>query len=138
MKIFLTSILVAVLLLVGSVLWSKDMQKNDADIISTEGLHSHPELSIYVNDEKQEIPMNIGLMGKHKPIHTHEDLPIIHLEFTGIVRKQDITLGEFFKSWGKDMESFGTDMVMAVNDEVNTEHESYVMQDKDKIELRFN
>ena len=74
----------------------------------------------------------------HRPIHTHDDLPLIHLEFSGMVRQQDITLGQFFKNWDKDMRSFGTNMNMTVNGEENTEYENYVMHDKDKIELRFD
>src|SRR3989344_1525375 len=137
MKTFLTLSVIAVLLLGGAVWFSRTIQTNDTGIISTNGLHWHPELEIYVNGEKQEVPQNIGLTGVHQPMHTHDDLPIIHLEFQGIVRKQDLVLGQFFKNWGKDMSSFGANMKMTVNGIENTELENYVMQDKDKIELRY-
>lgn len=111
----------------------------ESDIISKNSIHWHPELFIYVNGEKQEIPANIGLGAVHQPIHTHDDNKegIIHLEFPGLVRQNDIRLGQFFKNWGKDIRSFGANMKMTVNGEENTEYENYLMQDKDKIELRY-
>lgn len=111
----------------------------EGDIISRNGFHWHPELTIYVKGEKQEFPANIGIGAVHQPIHTHDDASqgIVHLEFQGLVRKQDITLSQFFKSWGKDIRSFGTNLKMTVNGAENTEYENYLMQDKDKIELRY-
>lgn len=111
----------------------------ESDIISRNSLHWHAELAIYVKGEERKIPANIGLGAVHQPIHTHDDASqgVIHLEFSGLVRKQDITLGNFFKNWGKEMRSFGTDMIMTVNGKENTEYENYIMRDKDKIELRF-
>ena len=35
------------------------------------------------------------------------------------------------------MWSFGTNVKMTVNGKENTEYENYAMQDKDKIELRY-
>ena len=99
MKAFLIATGVVILLLVGSFWWSGNIQSNEPDIISTTGIHWHPELEIFVEGEKIEIPQNTGLIGKHSPIHTHEDLPIIHLEFEGIVRKDDVRLSRFFEVW---------------------------------------
>ena len=113
------------------------------DIVSRNGFHWHPELTIYIKGVKQEIPANIGLpagMGAvHQPIHTHDDSGqgIVHMEFEGLVQKRDTTLGQFFKNWGKDMRSFGANMKMTVNGQENTEYENYIMQDKDKIELYY-
>ena len=137
MKNLLIIIGLAVLFLVGSVWWSKGLQKNNPDIVSRNGLHWHPELTIYIKGEKIEIPQNIGIGAIHLPIHTHDDLPLIHLEFQGLVRKDDITLGQFFKNWGKEIQSFGPNVKMTVDGVENIELENYVMQDKDKIELRF-
>lgn len=112
---------------------------SELDIVSRNGFHWHLELVIYVKGEKQNIPMNIGIGAIHQPIHTHEDSVqgIIHMEFQGLVLKQDITMGRFFKNWGKDMRSFGANIKMAVNGKENIEYENYIMRDKDKIELRF-
>ena len=125
----------------------------EPDIVSRTGIHWHPVLAIYVKGEKQEIPTNIGIGAVHQPMHTHDSTGTIHLEFQGLVRKQDIILGQFFKNWGKDMQSFGSNMQpsdeqgsteasrpnvkMTVNGEENIEYENYVMHDKDIIELRF-
>ena len=137
-KIFAISILVFALLM-GAAWWSKTLQRNDANIISTNGIHWHPKLAIYVKGEKLEIPANIGIGTVHLPVHTHEDITsdIIHLEFGSMVRKQDILLKEFFKSWNKDINSFGSTVKMTVNGEENTEFENYLIQEGDKIEIRY-
>ncbi len=129
-----------VVLIIGLLVWSKFLQNNDPEIISRSGLHWHPELVVYVKGEKQEIPANLGLGAVHKPIHTHtEDAAqgVIHLEFQGLVQKDDTKLGQFFTIWGKDIGVFGTNMKMTVNGKENTEYENYLMQDKDKIELHY-
>ena len=75
----------------------------------------------------------------HQPIHTHDDSNqgIVHMEFQGLVRKDNATLGQFLKGWGKDINSFGTNVKMTVNGQENAELENYVMQDQDKIELHY-
>jgi len=123
----------------GMIWWSKSLQENNPDILSRNGFHWHPEVTIYVKEEKQEIPANIGIGAVHQPIHTHDDSNqgILHMEFQGLVRKENATLGQFLKGWGKDINSFGTNVKMTVNGQENTELENYVMQDQDKIELRY-
>lgn len=152
MKGFLVSAAVVVALVGGAIWWSKSLQSSDPDIIARNGIHWHPELSIIVQGEKQIIPPNIGIGGKYAAyptfdprmgmtaIHTHDDANqgIIHFEFPGIVRKQDLTLGQFLKIWGRDIDSFGSDVTMTVNGEPNSELGDYVMEDTDKIELRYN
>ncbi|MEK7634798.1 MAG: hypothetical protein AAB396_02905 [Patescibacteria group bacterium] len=127
--------------LIGGIVWYIATRPPilESDIISRNAIHWHPELTIYVKDKKQEIPMNIGIGAIHQPVHTHDDNDqgIIHLEFQGLVKKQNITLGQFFKNWGKDIRSFGANMKMIVNGKENTEYENYIMRDNDKIELRY-
>src|SRR3989344_3325474 len=122
----------------GSIWWSRSMQSKDPDMISREGLHWHPILEVYVNGEKQVIPANIGIGGQYSslpmgmsPIHTHDDAVdgVVHLEFSGLVRKDDITLGKFIENWGKDINSFGSDVKMTVNGAENVELGNYVMRD---------
>ena len=137
MKTGISIVGVVVALLIGSTWLSNSLQNSDPDVLAGNGLHSHPLLEIYVKGEKVEIPQNIGLGATHRPVHTHDDLPIIHLEFSGVVRKEDVMLGEFFKSWNRDMRSFGSIVHMTVNGKENTEYENYVMRDGDKIELRY-
>ncbi len=113
-------------------------QISESDIISRMGIHTHPELAIYVKGIKQEMPASLGVRPSFMaPVHTHEPNGVIHLEFQGLVQKKDITLEQFFKIWGKDINSFGTNMKMTVNGKESTDYGNYLMQDKDKIELRY-
>jgi hypothetical protein len=141
---------IALLLIIGGVWWSKSPQSNDPNIISTNGVHWHPHLTIYVNGEKQDVPANIGVGMQYASmptfdqnmrmtaIHTHEPDGTIHFEFPGIVTREDTTLSNFFKIWGKDMMSdFGILVSMTVNGEEATELGEYEMKDGDEIELRY-
>lgn len=107
----------------------------ESEIASRKGMHWHPELAIYVKGVKQKFPANLA--GGASPINTHEANGIIHLESQGLVLKNEILLGQFFKIWGKDIRSFGANMKMTVNGQENVDYENYVMRDKDKIELNF-
>lgn len=131
--------LALVILPIGGLIWYSVTRPPipESDIVSRNGLHWHPELAIYVKGVKQEIPANIGLVGVEMPVHTHDSTGVIHLEMSGLVRKEDVMLGQFFKVWGKDIRSFGANMKMTVNGKENTAYENYVMHDKDKIELYF-
>ena len=144
----------AILLLIGGVWWTNALQDSDPSVISRNGLHWHPTLTIYVKGEKQEIPQGIGLGAVHLPMHTHDDLPIIHLEFSGVVKEEDLMLGHLFTNWGNDMRSFGSNVLpsdergsteasrpnvhMTVNGVENIEYERYIMRDKDVIELHYD
>lgn len=139
----------AILLLIGGVWWSNSVQESNPDIISTRGVHWHPQIEIYVKGEKQGIPANIGVGPQYASMptfdasmrmtamHTHEPDGTIHLEFPARVTREDTTLGNFFMIWGKDFMSFGSSVTMTVNDKENTELENYEMKDGDKIELRY-
>lgn len=142
--------LVAALLIVGGIAWLRTSENNDPSIIARNGLHWHPTLEIYVRGEKIEIPGDIGVGPEYAgmptydaamrmtAMHTHDDVPVIHLEFPGLVRKDDITLGQFFTIWGKDMRSFGANMRMTVNGVESTELENYVMKEGDVITLQYD
>lgn len=120
---------------------------DEADVVSTNGLHYHSVLSILIDGESQPIPSNVGLVGGHSPMHTHELDGTVHMEFErGVVTKDDLRLSSFFKIWGKKFNSQeildksvsdeGT-ITMSVNGEDNTEFENYVMQEGDKIEIKY-
>jgi len=128
---------VAAILLVGGAWWSQSRIAQDPSVVITDGIHWHPELQIYVRGEQVAIPQNVGLAGVHSPIHTHDDLPIIHMEFANAVTNEDTRLGNFFRVWGKDFMEFGSAVTMTVNGEVNTEYADYQMRDGDSIELRY-
>lgn len=130
----------AVFAVVGIIIYSTQQKTpaQESEIVSRTGLHWHPALAISVQGVHQEIPAGIGLGVVHKPMHTHDADGIIHLEFPGLVKKSDLQLGQFFKNWGKDMRSFGASLKMIVNGKENTEYEQYVLQDNDRIELRYD
>ncbi len=134
---------VGVLLVAGSIgalVWyvATLPPTSEDEIISRSGIHWHSELTVYVKGVKQDIPTDIGLGTVHKPVHTHDVSGTIHLEFQGLTRKQDTTLGQFFKNWGKNPDDLGPLTTMTVNGGENTEFMNYHMRDKDKIEIRFD
>ena len=132
-------VIVALAVGIGTLGWYITSRPSipEGEIISRRGLHWHPELTIFVKDEEQKIPANIGIGAVHNPIHTHDASGVIHLEFSGLVRKDDIKLGRFFEVWGKDFMEFGSGVIMMVNGEENKEPGDYQMKDGDKIELRY-
>lgn len=133
---------------IGTLGWwiAKQPQTPPSEIISRSGIHWHPELSIDIKGAKQEISANIGIGINHQPMHTHDTTGVLHLEIQGFVTKDGTKLGRFFKIWGKEFNSNcifdscngpGGKVKMLVNGRENTEFENYPMQDKDKIELRY-
>lgn len=118
----------------------------EADVVSRSGLHRHVQLTILINGRVQDIPANLGIGVRHNPIHTHDRDSVIHLEFEGFVTMDDLRLREFFKVWGKRFDRNcileycnGPDgnVKMLVNGQENQEFESYVMKDKDVIEITY-
>lgn len=151
-------VIIIIVIFIAGIFWSKSLQNNDPNFVSRSGIHWHPTLSIVIDGESQEIPDNIGLIGGHKPIHTHNDEADLketggveaghkplHLEFDSAVKADDIRLGVFFKTWGKTFNSqcifdYCADsgaIGMFVNDKLNTDFDNYIMRDKDKIEIVY-
>lgn len=144
--------IVLVTALVGAGVWALIRYERskpptpEGDILSKNGFHWHPELSISIKGEKQEIAANIGIGAVHKELHTHDATGVVHMEMQGLVTKDETTLGAFFKSWGKQFNANcifdscnGPDgtVKMFVNGKENTEFENYLMKDKDKIEIKY-
>ena len=125
-------------LLVGGSWWSRSLQAKDPNVIATNGLHWHAHLVIEVGTTTVAIPAGIGLGAAEMAIHTHDATGEIHMECGGVVHKKDLTLGQFFKVWGKDINSFGTNMRMTVNGTPNTEYGAYEMHDGDNIVLIYD
>ncbi|MBX4210753.1 hypothetical protein KW783_02150 [Candidatus Parcubacteria bacterium] len=150
-KIFIL-IAVVIILFVGAVVWSRSLESHsDNPILATTGIHWHPRLTIIVRGEVQTLRAGIGIGSQYASnrlfdgtmgmtsMHTHDDASegIIHLEFSEIVRRNDVMLGQFLTIWGKDINSFGSNVKMTVNGVSNTELGNYSMKDGDKIELRY-
>ena len=146
MKNVFLGIVAILVLLVGVLWWSKSQQSKDPNVLVSHGLHWHPTLEIIVKGDKQTIPANIGMGPQYSslpmgmsPIHTHDDISqnVIHMEFNGIVRKDDIKLRKFFEIWGRDIKSFGDNYTVTINGEPNTDPENYEMKDRDKIVINY-
>lgn len=150
-KVIISSIIVTGVVLVGAVfIFSKDITSSipKDQIVTQNGLHWHPKLSIYIKGEKQEIPPNVGIGTVHQKIHTHEDATdgILHMEMQGIVTKEDTKIGNFFRIWGKEFSltkifdktnGSGGVVRMTVNGRENKDFENYQMRDGDKIEIVY-
>lgn len=118
-----------------------------SDVIARNGLHWHANLSINILGEIQDIPAGIGIEKlPHKPLHTHDSDSVIHMEFSGLVKQDNIKLGQFFNVWGKQFSKDcifdrcagdGHQLKMFINGKENTEFENYIMLDNDKIEIIF-
>lgn len=121
--------------IVGWFLVSKISPAKPGEIISEQGIHWHANLTIKILGEEQEIPADIGIGVTHQPLHTHETDGVIHMEFSGLVKKDDIKLGRFLQIWGKKFPEGKRSML--VNGQLNSEFESYIMKDGDKIEIIF-
>jgi len=121
-------------------------------------IHWHPKLKIIIKGEEQFIPQGIGInIGnsidydisgmRMSPTHTHESDGTIHLENNRPWQKPEtLTLGYFFKVWGKNFnnscifEYCGGEsgkLTMTVNGKENLEFDKYMMHDKDKIIVEY-
>lgn len=131
----------------------------DEEAISPEGIHWHPNLTIYIKGQKQNIPTNIGVGSQYSnsrfydsmmsmtDIHTHDGSGELHWEvMQGPTKKGYLRLGNFFEIWGKpfnqnqifDFTNGDKGKVkMTINGKENTEFENYHVQDKDIIEIRY-
>ena len=121
-------------------------------------IHWHPILKIIINGQEQFIPQGIGInIGNNidnqvsgmrmSPTHTHESDGTIHLENNKPWQKPEtLTLGYFFKVWGKNFNSScvfdycsnenGT-LTITVNGHMNSEFDKYIMYDKDEIIIEY-
>ena len=121
-------------------------------------IHQHPKLKIIIKGEEQFIPQGIGInIGNNMdneisgmrmaPTHTHESDGTIHLENNRPWQKPEtLTLGYFFKVWGKNFNSScifeycnweNGHLKMAVNGNENFEFDNYMMHDKDEIIIEY-
>ena len=129
------------------------------DIVSKEGIHWHPKLSIYIKGQKQEIPADIGIGKQYSSskwydpmmdmtdFHTHDNSGTLHWEvMEGPVMRDHVTLKAFFDVWGKPFSSTqildaknGADGIvkMTVNGQPSNDFENYQVKDKDDIVIRY-
>lgn len=147
--------IITVVLIIGiSLLLTNDNSSSSSipneQIVARNGLHWHPKLSIVIKGQKQELTDGIGLGSVHQKMHTHtEDFKegVVHIEISGVVTKDDLKLGNFFRIWGKDFSSTkifdktnGPDgkVNMKVNGKENLDFENYEMKEGDNIEIVYD
>ena len=121
-------------------------------------IHWHPKLKIIINGEEQFIPSGIGInIGNNldnqisgmrmSPTHTHTGDGVIHMENDRPWQKPEtLTLGYFFKVWGKNFNSScifeycngeNEKLTMTANGKENFEFDKYMMHDKDEIIIEY-
>lgn len=106
--------------------------------------HIHPELEIFVNNDKITIPTNIGIAkGCIKHIHTHDETGKIHVE---ALVKKNYTLSDFFAVFGKDFSSTKlldkvlddkSGITVTVNGLKVETYENTILKDKDQIIIEY-
>ncbi|MBI2541832.1 hypothetical protein HYV80_03935 [Candidatus Woesearchaeota archaeon] len=153
------AIIVVVAVFIGFILLIKSpSQSKNTSGVPQQPIHWHPKLKITIKGEEQFIPPNIGIsIGNNmdnqisgmrmSPIHTHENDGTIHLENNKPwIKPETLTLGYFFKVWGKNFNSScifeycnnenGTS-TMTANGKPNLEFEKFIMHDKDEIIIEY-
>lgn len=120
--------------------------KISAEDIPKTPIHWHPQLTIMVKGQQQIIPANLGAVGVHQPIHTHDSTGVLHYENNNPT-PENMPLRYFFeKVWRKQFNSTcilnycngesGT-VKMFVNSKENFEFDGYIPRDKDEIKIEF-
>ena len=117
----------------------------NSNIVSQNGVYLRAHLSVKINGKEIKIPAGIGFLGEldedgmPKVLHTHSSKGIIRAEMKGVVSKDQLRLGEFFRAWGKD---FSKDSIlgnkvgemhkikMFVNGVENFDYENYIITGK--------
>jgi hypothetical protein len=131
---------------VGWIITQTVLQPPDPNIIAPKGLHWHADLAITIKGQSIPIPSGIGMGAVHADMHTHKVNDQVHVEMQRPTRRDDVKLGRFFQIWGKTFTSScilnscngseGT-VTLLMNGKPNTEFENYQIQDKDRIEIRY-
>lgn len=153
-------VLIVIILIFGSffVLFRSSSKTQYTTGIPQQPIHWHPKLKILIKGEEQLIPPGVGInVGNNidyeisgmrmSPTHTHESDGTIHLENNKPwLKPETLTLGYFFKVWGKNFNSScifeycnGLDgtITMTVNGQPNNEFGSYIMHDRDDIVIKY-
>ncbi len=117
-------------------------------------MHIHSNLTIILDNKPAVIPSQIGIdnslwkghnfdkygtpgmpmpggpMPVMAPLHTHDNLGLIHIESQ---INRDYTLNEFFKIWGVDFN--GKSVKATVNGKQVSDYENIILKDKENIAL---
>jgi len=83
-------------LLYGTIWLLSLPKKESAVVISNTGVHYHAKLIVTIDGKDVPVPKNVGITAlNHSPMHTHDDDQVVHMEYSGVVRGSDLTLGRF-------------------------------------------
>ena len=156
--IYLVIFFIVLVFAVFILLLKKSPRLENTTRVPQQPIHWHPKLKIIIKGEEQFIPQGIGInIGNNMdneisgmrmaPTHTHESDGTIHLENNRPWQKPEtLTLGYFFKVWGKNFNSScifeycnweNGNLKMAVNGNENFEFDNYMMHDKDEIIIEY-
>lgn len=146
-------VIAATLLLLGGIFvyatWrqKKEVSTPPGDVCVTHtggGMHIHPQVDIYIENEKVTIPATIGITATcMRPVHTHDETGQIHIEFPQV---RDFRLADFFSNWGQP---FSKDQIMdkkvddqhqllmTVDGKTSEAFENLTMADHQRIEIRY-
>lgn len=153
-------VLLVIILVFGSffLLFRNPNKNQNINGVPQQPIHWHPKLKIIIKGEEQLIPVGIGINAgnnidnqisgmRMSPAHTHESDGTIHLENNKPWQKPEtLTLGYFFKVWGRDFNSScifeycngeNGKVMMTVNGQSNYEFDKYMMHDKDEIVIEY-
>ena len=117
------------------------------DEVPKNPIHWHPKLTIIIKGEQKQIPRNLGIGGSFEyPVHTHDDVPVIHYELDRPTA-DTATLGYFFNAvWRKKFDNNCIfdycngpegNLTMTVNGKPNYQFDKYIPKDKDDIRIEF-
>lgn len=107
-------------------------------------MHIHPELEIYIDNQKQTIPANLGIDPTcMRALHTHDETGKLHVEYP---QQHEFKLGDFFANWGQ---TFSKEQLvdkkvdekhvitMMVDGQPSEEYENLILRDGQKIVIRY-
>src|SRR3989344_5372444 len=98
--------------------------------------HIHQTLTITVDGVAEIIPANIGIKSScMAEVHTHDTTGEIHIE--SAQPGKAFKLGDFFAVWGKPIDRPGYTLEMLVNNAKRINGGDLVLQDEQRIELRY-
>jgi hypothetical protein len=98
--------------------------------------HFHPNLKIFVDEEEQFIPANVGISHTcMAEVHTHEPDGVLHVESVRLGK--EFVLQDFFTVWQESLIKEGFELVMTVDGEQSDELGNLVLSDEQNIVLEY-
>lgn len=98
--------------------------------------HIHPRLTVFVDEQRIEVPANAGdVTGCMAEVHTHDGAGTIHVE--SIDSGKQFKLKDFFTIWGQPFEKDGYDIEMTVDGKSSADLGELILQDGQEIILNY-